>query len=148
VPAEANSQTRQLRGVLRGLSATPATPITVLSDGADGLRSLGEAASPGPTHYVLDWFHLAMRLQHVAQAAMSWPDTTKTDRQAGARLAEDPPQPAADPWTGTGAGDSGTGRVEPSFVHSFGLGQADGILLRGYFPRLINLAAKVLRAHD
>jgi hypothetical protein len=88
VPAEANSQTRQLRGVLRGLSATPATPVTVLSDGADGPRSLGEAASPGPTHHVLDWFHLAMRVRHVAQAAMSWPDTTKTDRQAGARLAE------------------------------------------------------------
>jgi hypothetical protein len=88
VPAEANSQTRQLRGVLCGLSATPETPVTVLSDGADGPRSLGEAASPGPTHHVLDWFHLAMRVQHVAQAAMSWPDTTETDRQAGARLAE------------------------------------------------------------
>jgi hypothetical protein len=37
---------------------------------------------------VLDWFHLAMRVQHVAQAAMSWPDTTETDRQAGARLAK------------------------------------------------------------
>jgi hypothetical protein len=88
VPAEANSQTRQLRGVLCGLSATPETPVTVLSDGADGPRSLGEAASPGPTHQVLDSFHLAMRVQHVAQAAMSWPDTTETDRQAGARLAE------------------------------------------------------------
>ena len=73
VPAEANSQTRQLRGVLRGLSATPATPVTILSDGADGPRSLGEAASPGPTHHVLDWFHLAMRVQHVAQAAMVGP---------------------------------------------------------------------------
>jgi hypothetical protein len=88
VPAEANSQTRQLRGVLRGLSVTPATPVTILSDGADGPRSLGEAASPGPTHHVLDWFHLAMRVQHVAQAALSWPDTTETDRLAGARLAE------------------------------------------------------------
>ncbi len=40
VPAEATSQT--------------ATAVTVLSDGADGPRSLGEAASPGPTHHVLD----------------------------------------------------------------------------------------------
>jgi hypothetical protein len=54
VPAEATSQTRQLRGVLHGLGATPATPVTILSDGADGPRSLGEAASPGPTHHVLD----------------------------------------------------------------------------------------------
>ena len=88
VPAEATSQTRQLRGVLHGLGATPETPVTILSDGADGPRSLGEAASPGPTRHVLDWFHLAMRVQHVAQAAMSWPDTTETDRNAGARLTE------------------------------------------------------------
>jgi hypothetical protein len=85
VPAEATSQTRQLCGVLYGLGATS---VTILSDGADGPRSLGEAASPGPTHHVLDWFHLAMRVQHVAQAATSWPDTTETDRQAGARLTE------------------------------------------------------------
>ena len=90
VPAEATSQTRQLRGVLHGLGATPATPVTILSDGADGPRSLGEAASPGPTHHVLDWFHLAMRVQHVAQAATSWPDTTETDRHAGGRLRGDP----------------------------------------------------------
>jgi hypothetical protein len=88
VPAEAHAQTRQLRGILHGLGATPATPVTILSDGADGPRSLGEAASPGPTHHVLDWFHLAMRVQHVAQAAKSWPDATESDRQAGARLAE------------------------------------------------------------
>jgi hypothetical protein len=88
VPAEANSQTRQLRGVLHGLGSTAATPVTVLSDGADGLRSLGEAASPGPTHHVLDWFHLAMRVHHVAQAAKGWPYATESDRQAGIRLAE------------------------------------------------------------
>jgi len=54
VPAEANSQTRQLRGMLHGLGAAPVTPVTILSDGAEGPRSLGEAASPGPTRHVLD----------------------------------------------------------------------------------------------
>jgi hypothetical protein len=29
-----------------------------------------------------------MRVQHVAQAAKSWPDATETDRQAGTRLTE------------------------------------------------------------
>jgi hypothetical protein len=79
---------QQLRGVLHGLGATPVTPVTILSDGAEGPRSLGEAASPGPTHHVLDWFHLSMRVQHVAQAAKSWPNAAEGDRQAGARLAE------------------------------------------------------------
>jgi hypothetical protein len=59
-----------------------------LSDGAEGPRSLGEAASVGPTQHVLDWFHLSMRVQHVAQAAMGWPDASAEDRKAGASLAE------------------------------------------------------------
>jgi hypothetical protein len=56
VPAEADRQQQQLRGVLLGLGATPRTPVTILSDGADGPRSLGEAACVGPTRHVLDWF--------------------------------------------------------------------------------------------
>jgi hypothetical protein len=82
MPAEADRQRDQLRGVLHGLGATPATPVTILSDGADGPRSLGESACVGPTHHVLDWFHLSMRIQHVAQAAKSWPDAATEDCDA------------------------------------------------------------------
>ena|SRR5271166_6548433 len=67
---------------------TALTPVTILSDGAEGPRALGEATSPGPTHHVLDWFHLSMRVQHVVQSVKRWPDTTAGDRQEGARLAE------------------------------------------------------------
>jgi hypothetical protein len=62
VPVEADRQTQQPRGALHRLGATPRTDFTILSDGADGPRSLGEAASIGPTCRVLDWFHLAMRI--------------------------------------------------------------------------------------
>src|SRR5208283_477848 len=88
VPAEAYHQAQQLRGVLHDLGTTPATPVTILSDGADGPRSLGETASVGPTHHVLDWFHLSMRIQHVVQTVKAWPDDTAKDRQEGARLAD------------------------------------------------------------
>jgi hypothetical protein len=88
MPAEADRQREQLRGVLHGLGATPATPVTILSDGAEGPRSLGEAACVGPTHHVLDWFHLSMRIQHVAQAARSWPDASAAERQNVADLTE------------------------------------------------------------
>ena len=88
VPAEAISQQDQLRGVLHKLGATAVTPVTILSDGAEGPRALGEAASPGPTHHVLDWFHLSMRIQHVDQAAKSWPDVSADDRRTGADLVE------------------------------------------------------------
>ena len=88
VPAEADRQTQQLRGVLHRLGATPCTELTILSDGADGPRSLGEAASVGPTFHVLDWFHLAMRIRQVAQAIKSWPGNRNDDRQDGARFAD------------------------------------------------------------
>jgi hypothetical protein len=88
MPAEADRQREQLRGVLHALGATSATPVTILSDGADGPRSLGEAASVGPTHHVLDWFHLSMRIQHAAQAAKSWPEASAEDRKAGTSFAE------------------------------------------------------------
>ena len=88
VPAEAISQQDQLRGVLHKLGATTVIPVTILSDGADGPRALGEAASPGPTHHVLDWFHLSMRIQHVDQTAKSWPDVSADDRMTGAALVD------------------------------------------------------------
>ena len=88
VPAEADRQTQLLRGVLHRLGATPCTELTILSDGADGPRSLGEAASVGPTFHVLDWFHLAMRIEHVAQAVKGWPGNRKDDCQEGARFAD------------------------------------------------------------
>jgi hypothetical protein len=88
VPAEADRQQQQLRGVLHRLGATLSTRVTILSDGADGPRSLGEAACIGPTSDVLDWFHLAMRIQHLAQAAKGWPADTPGEREDGARLAD------------------------------------------------------------
>jgi hypothetical protein len=88
VPAEAVSQRDQLRGVLHKLGATAATPATILSDGAEGPRALGEAASPGPTYHVLDWFYLSMRIQHVDQMTKSWPDVSADDRRTGTDLVE------------------------------------------------------------
>jgi hypothetical protein len=82
------SQHDQLRGVLHKLGTAAVTPVTVLSDGAEGPRALGEAASPGSTHHALDCFHLSMRIQHVDQVANTWPDVSADDRQAGADFVE------------------------------------------------------------
>jgi hypothetical protein len=88
VPDAAYHQAQQLRGVLHELGATQATPVTILSDGADGPRAVGQAASLGPTRHVLDCFHLAMRVHHLAQAVKGWPDDTAENRAEGARLAD------------------------------------------------------------
>jgi len=44
------------------------THVTVLSDGEAGLRAIQREIQPQSEH-VLDWFHLAMRFQHVIQVA-------------------------------------------------------------------------------
>ena len=49
MPAEADRQRQQLANILQGLGAGSDTPITILSDGAQGPRYLGETASSGPT---------------------------------------------------------------------------------------------------
>jgi hypothetical protein len=102
VPDEAYHQAQQLRGVLHDLGAIQTTPVTILSDGADGPRAVGEAASLGPTRHVLDCFHLAMRIHHVAQAVKGWPDDTAENRAEGARLPMSSRR--------TSAGGCGTGR--------------------------------------
>jgi hypothetical protein len=40
------------------------------------------------SQHVLDWFHLSMRIQPVAQSARRWSSPTDGDRQEGARLAD------------------------------------------------------------
>lgn len=45
---------------------TEGAPVTVLSDGDAGLRAIRKEGAPKSTH-ILDWFHLAMRFQHVIQ---------------------------------------------------------------------------------
>jgi hypothetical protein len=44
------------------------TEVTVLSDGDTGLRAIQREVAPNSTR-ILDWFHLAMRFQHVIQVA-------------------------------------------------------------------------------
>jgi hypothetical protein len=53
---------------LREHGVSPVTHVTVLSDGDAGLRAMQRAAAP-EADPVLDWFHIAMRWQHVHQLA-------------------------------------------------------------------------------
>jgi hypothetical protein len=59
VPDEAYHQAQQLRGVLHELGATQATPVTILSDGADGPRAVGAgpqaSARPGMCSTAFTW---------------------------------------------------------------------------------------------
>ncbi len=41
--------------------------MTAISDGDPALPALVRSATGGPVEYVLDWFHLSMRVHHVEQ---------------------------------------------------------------------------------
>jgi len=41
--------------------------VTAISDGDPALPALVRSATSGPAEYILDWFHLSMRVHHVEQ---------------------------------------------------------------------------------
>src|ERR671939_75884 len=64
-----------IRGSLDAVGRTETTELTAFTDGCPGLRRIlldaGVSGLP-----MLDWFHLAMRLQHLTQVASTLsPDT-------------------------------------------------------------------------
>jgi hypothetical protein len=61
---------RQIRHELEGLRVDEETQITVLSDGDAGLRTVQFEVAPKAEH-VLDWFHIAMRFEHLLDATQA-----------------------------------------------------------------------------
>ena len=57
---------RRLRSVLESQGVRPRQHITSLSDGGDTVRELGAFLHPRSEH-ILDWFHIAMRIEQLLQ---------------------------------------------------------------------------------
>jgi hypothetical protein len=70
--------TAQIQQALEAVGRTDATEVTAFTDGCPGLRAI--LANAGVTEPpILDWFHIAMRLQHTKLAAANLP-TDDPDR--------------------------------------------------------------------
>ncbi len=74
--AKADTDIRALiRRNLDAVGRTEGTALTAFTDGCPGLRRIladaGVVGPPGPP--ILDWFHIAMRLQHLKQIASALP---------------------------------------------------------------------------
>ena len=74
-----------IRRTLDTLGHTGGTALTAFTDGCSGLRAILAAAGvTGPPN--LDWFHLAMRLQHAKQVAEALPAEDPNPQQAKAEI--------------------------------------------------------------
>ena len=62
------SATPRVQQAMIQAGCTDGAQVTVLSDGDAGLRAIQKEIAPKSAH-ILDWFHLAMRFQHVIQIA-------------------------------------------------------------------------------
>jgi transposase-like protein len=67
------SASQWVRKALDASGYTDGVKITMLSDGDAGLRAIQQGVAPQAEH-ILDWFHLAMRFQHVSQTASGLTD--------------------------------------------------------------------------
>ncbi|MBA3479097.1 MAG: hypothetical protein H0T52_11985 [Lautropia sp.] len=67
-PSGAEQPTQAVRAALIEQGWRPGRPVTVISDGERALPNLVCAAKGGPVNYILDWWHISMRVRHIEQA--------------------------------------------------------------------------------
>jgi hypothetical protein len=80
--------TELICGNLQAVGQTDDTEVTAFTDGCSGLRStLADAGVTKPP--ILDWFHIAMRLQHAKQAARGLSIDEPGREQAKAAIIEE-----------------------------------------------------------
>jgi hypothetical protein len=72
-----------IRRGLKEVGQTPETELTAFTDGCSGLRSILVNAGITKPPY-LDWFHIAMRLQHAEKTASTLPAETPARENARA----------------------------------------------------------------
>ena len=77
-----------IRQSLRAIGRADDTKVTAFTDGCAGLRSiLIDAGMTTPP--ILDWFHIAMRIQHAAQTASGLPADDPSRMQAKTMIVEE-----------------------------------------------------------
>jgi hypothetical protein len=77
-----------IRRGLKEVGQTPETELTAFTDGCSGLRSILVNAGITKPPY-LDWFHIAMRLQHAEKTASNLPaDTAEREHARAVIVAE------------------------------------------------------------
>jgi hypothetical protein len=88
-----------IRQSLRAVGRTDDTELTAFTDGCPGLRSiLVDAGITTPP--ILDWLHIAMRIQHAAQVASGLPSDGPGRMQAKIVIVDEVERPRWRIWNG------------------------------------------------
>ena len=80
--APSTEATHLIRTHLERAGYHSTTELTVLTDGDKGLSNLAQQAVNAPITPILDWFHIAMRIQQMKQTAKGLSTRVLTHRQA------------------------------------------------------------------
>lgn len=80
VQQAAKSPAGQLREEMLAQGWDGQSQVTVISDGEPALPNLVRSATKGPVTYILDWWHISMRIQHIENAVKR---LLQTDGSAG-----------------------------------------------------------------
>jgi len=67
-PLGAEQPKQAVRAALIEQGWRPGRSVTAISDGEPALPNLVCAATGGPVSYILDWWHISMRVRHIEQA--------------------------------------------------------------------------------
>lgn len=78
---------RRLHEVLKAQGVVPRQQVTFLSDGGDTVKELPFMLHPGSEH-ILDWFHIAMRIEQLLQTARGMGDEEEQSVTKAQILAE------------------------------------------------------------
>jgi hypothetical protein len=84
----ARDVTEPIRQSLRAVGCGDGTEVTALTDGCPGLRSILVNAGV-TTPPIVDWFHIAMRIQHATQIASGLPTDDVGKMQATIVIVEE-----------------------------------------------------------
>jgi hypothetical protein len=79
---------RRLAAFVSRLHITSKQPIALMTDGAESLLRL-KAFMPVPTRFVLDYFHVSMKLRHIDQCILSYrPTAPSSNSMIGSTIGE------------------------------------------------------------
>ena len=121
-----------MKAALQDHGWTERSRVTVLADGADGLKSVVQGAVPQAPRNILDWFHISMRLRPIEQMGPNLADVLgEVDAGTAAAIRIKLPRLRYQMWHGKWAG--AIERMRGLFRGPWARAHLDALQMSGYY---------------